>query len=262
MHLFAGTPTLSDLFQSFVPLPLIAILVVGGLVLYLSDVELHAEFGVRRSTLWFLVAWAFLLPVLFFSVSVLTETKIFVPRYFISTAPGVALLAGWVVRHIGTESARRNVGLWLVIVSIVSSALTGGFLHGGEDWSRAMVKVRDLANGTQMPVLICTGFVEGGDPARLASPVVREAYFAPLALYPGGGKLIPLPYRLNNLTLPYMEEVSANVLQQQNRFIVVARGDGGLYQTWLQGRFSERRYKAEPVGNFGNVHVTLFSLSP
>jgi len=33
-----------------------------------------------------------------------------------------------------------------------------------------MANVRDLAHGTEMPVLICTGVVEGGDPARFANP--------------------------------------------------------------------------------------------
>lgn len=41
-----------------------------------------------------------------------------------------------------------------------------------------MAKVRDLAQGTEMPVLISPSFVEGGDPARFANPAVREAYFA------------------------------------------------------------------------------------
>jgi hypothetical protein len=191
----------------------------------------------------------------------MTDTKIFVARYFLSTAPGVVLLAGWAVRRIGSERARRNVALSLVIVSVFSAALAG-FWHGGEDWRGAMAKVRDLAEGTQIPILICTGFVEGADPARLTNPVVREAYLAPLALYPGAGKLIPLPYRLGPLVLPYMEQIAANVLRDQARFIVVARGDGELYQTWLQGRFSEKGYRAELAGNFGNVRVTVFSLNP
>ncbi len=61
-----------------------------------------------------------------------------------------------------------------------------------------MAKVRDLAQGTEMPVLICTGFVEGGDPARVANP----------------------------------ED------------------------------FRKKRYRAEQTSNFGNVHVTVFSLRP
>ena len=48
----------------------------------------------------------------------------------------------------------------------------------------AMAKVRALAQGTKMPVLISSGFVEGGDPARFANPAVREeAYLAPLASF-------------------------------------------------------------------------------
>jgi len=46
-----------------------------------------------------------------------------------------------------------------------------------------MAKVRALAQGTKMPVLISSGFVEGGHPARFANPAVREAYFAPLASF-------------------------------------------------------------------------------
>jgi 4-amino-4-deoxy-L-arabinose transferase-like glycosyltransferase len=261
MHLFAGTPSMFDLLQSIAPLPITAILIGAGLALYLSKVKPSAESDVSRSTVLFLVAWAFLLPVLYFVVSVMTDTKIFVARYFLSTAPGVALLAGWIVRRAGAEPVRRNIALSLVIVSVFSSALAG-FWHGGEDWRGAMAKVRDLANGTQLPVLICTGFVEGGDPARLADRVVREAYLAPLALYPGAGQVIPLPYRLTAAALPYMEQVAESVLRDQARFIVVARGDGELYQAWLQGRFSEKRYRAEQAGNFGNVHVTVFSLRP
>ena len=261
MHLFAGTPSIFDLLQSIAPLPITAILIGAGLVLYFHKVRLEAATDVSRSTILFFIGWAFLLPVLYFLVSVLTETKIFVPRYFLSTAPGVALLAGWVVRRIGSEPPRRNVAFSLVIVSVFSAAL-GGFWHGGEDWRGAMAKVRDVAKGKQMPVLVCTGFVEGGNPARLTDPVVREAYLAPLALYPAAGKVIPLPYRLTDAALPYLEQVVANNLGDQDRFIVVTRNDGDLYLTWLRGRLSEKRYRAEPAGNFGNVHVTVFSLNP
>jgi hypothetical protein len=161
----------------------------------------------------------------------------------------------------GTEAARRNVALSLVMISVFSTAIAG-FWHGGEDWRGAMAKVRDLAKGTEMPVLICAGFVEGGDPARFTNPAVREAYLAPLALYPGAGKVIPLPYRLTPMALPYMEQIAANDLRDQARFIVVSRGAGEIYQTWLQGRLSEKHYRAEAAGNFGNVHVTVFSLRP
>jgi len=36
-----------------------------------------------------------------------------------------------------------------------------------------MANMRALAHGTEMPVLICTGFVEGGDPARFANALMN-----------------------------------------------------------------------------------------
>jgi hypothetical protein len=63
MHLFAGTPSISDFLQGIVPLPITAILIGAGLALYLRNVKPRAESDAGRSTVVFLVAWAFLLPV-------------------------------------------------------------------------------------------------------------------------------------------------------------------------------------------------------
>jgi hypothetical protein len=200
-------------------------------------------------------AWALLPPLFCFLVSVFTETKLFVPRYYIAAAPGLALLAGWAIWSATASTARRIAAPAMFVAAVLSS---GQPFHGGEDWAGAMRAVRSVAGGSDMPVLVVSGFVEATDPSVLDDPKIREVLFAPLTMYPPAGKIVPLPFCLDRKSVAYLERILPAALENQTRFLFVSGWNGMPFEPWLRKRLAERGFRSESLGNFGNVGVYLF----
>jgi hypothetical protein len=198
--------------------------------------------------------WALAPPLLLFAISVLSTTKLFVPRYYISCIPGLCLLAGWMARSLADGSGQRIVATVLVVAAIFSF---GTAHHDTQDWSGAMRKIRSEDTG-DLPVLVASAFVEAADPKALEDPRLRDVLFAPQQMYPPGGKLIRLPYRLDAESAKYFESVLP-ALEIQNRFVLVVVNEGLAFEPWLRGRLAAQGFRPESLANFGSVGVFRFS---
>jgi len=264
-HSFAGTPGFGDLLGSIAPPVLAGSIILGFLAAWLALPRLNHETtgdprkgggGFEKQAVLLTVCWAVLPPLVCYAVSVFTSAKLFVPRYYIASAPGLALVAGWLIRSNTAGSARRIVAVALAVGAILSF---GTLHHGGDDWAGAMRAVRSTAGASDIPVLVASGFVEASDPKALEDPSLREMLFAPLAMYPSAGKLIRLPFRQDKESIPYMEGVIATALEHRSRFLFVGRWQGLSFEPWLRGRLADRGFQSESLGDFGNVGVFLFS---
>src|SRR5262245_37283343 len=130
-----------------------------------------------------------------------------------------------------------------------------------ENWAAPMRTVRSVAGGSDMPVLVASGFVEASDPAALEDPKLREVLFAPLTMYPPGGRVIRLPFRLDKSSIPYLERVLAKDLEGQTRFLFVGRLYGLTFEPWLRTRLAERGFRSEQIAGFGNIGIYLFRVN-
>jgi 4-amino-4-deoxy-L-arabinose transferase-like glycosyltransferase len=254
VHSFAGTPQFSDLFASIASPVLAGSLAVGLLLARLIFPNPNRGPAPLRDSLLLASGWALAPPLLLFAISVLSPTKLFVPRYYISCIPGLCMLAGWMARSLAAGPGQRIVATVLVLASILSF---GTAHHRAEDWSGAMGKIRSEGNGDLL-VLVASSFVEATDPKALEDPRLREVLFAPLEMYPPGGKLIRLPYRLDVESAKYMERILP-VLEHQNRFVLVVVYEGLAFELWLRGRLSAQGFRSESLGNFGSIGVFQFS---
>ena len=123
-----------------------------------------------------------------------------------------------------------------------------------------MAKVRALTAAGDTPVVMPSGFLEATSPEALTVPSLREVLFAPLALYPAGGKLIGLPIHLDAKSQPYLEAIVETDLQHRTRFVLVCEWEQKVtYELWLRGRLASQGFRSESQGNFGDVGVFLFS---
>jgi hypothetical protein len=104
-----------------------------------------------------------------------------------------------------------------------------------------------------------SGFVEAADPKALDDPRLREVLFAPQEMYPPGGTLIRLPYRLDAQSAAYIEQRVLPALEHQNRFVLVVRFEGRTIEPWLRGRLATQGFRLESLGNFGSLLVFRFS---
>jgi hypothetical protein len=77
-------------------------------------------------------------------------------------------------------------------------------------------------------------------------------------MYPPGGRLVRLPYRLNEESAKYVERILP-ALENEPRFVLVVQYQGDTFEPWLRGRLAPRGFRSESLGDFGSVGVFRFS---
>jgi 4-amino-4-deoxy-L-arabinose transferase-like glycosyltransferase len=254
-HSFVGSPAFSGLFASIAPPVLAGSLVVGLLLAMRFRPERDPSPAPPRDSVLLSAGWALVPPLLLFAISVLSPVKLFVPRYYMSCIPGVCLLAGWMARSLVGAAGQRIVATVLVVVAIFCY---GTAYHSSENWSGAMGRIRSESSAS-LHVLVASGFVEAADPKALRDPRVSEVLFAPLEMYPPGGTLLRLPYRLDAESAGFVERLLP-ALQQESRFVLaVCWPEGVTFEPWLRGRLAPAGFRSESLGDFGAVRVFRFS---
>ena len=259
-HAFVGVPNVSEFLAAIVPPLLAAPVALGLLVGWLGSPRHPLERpknAAPKEGVLLAAVWALLPLTTLYLFSVFTRSDLFLPRYYVSAAPGLALLFGCWIRTAATTRARTIAGAVLVICATLSF---GSRQHGDADWAGAMAKVRALTAAGDTPVVMPSGFLEATGPEALTVPSLREVLFAPLALYPAGGKLIGLPIHLDAKSQPYLQAIVETDLQHRTRFVLVCEWEQKVtYELWLRGRLASQGFRSESQGNFGDVGVFLFS---
>jgi len=134
-------------------------------------------------------------------------------------------------------------------------------LHGSEDWRGAMAAVRSIARDKDFPVVVASSFIEGADPANFPELTSTSYLLAPLSMYPVEGRIIPVPYRLDENSRQFIEQVCARSLEGRDRFVLVTRGPDDLANHALANSFRSRfallGFRITDLGRLG-VNVFLF----
>ena len=257
MKTFASTPRANQFFESLTPATASASILAGLLLAYLLIPGITVRWAADRPKTMLLTAWAAFTPAVYFALGLFTDIKLFVPRYCLSMAPGLALLAGCAMRSFAPERARRIMACSLALTAVAAFGVLTRFNHGGQDWRGAMRAVRSVAGGTDMPVLVVSRFVEALEPAKLADPRLRDILFSPLLIYPPAGKVVRLPPRVDR---EYLDQVVNTVLRNQSSFLMVDFSDSPV-PLWLGGRLEPQAPSVQRLGNFGLVDVRLIRLN-
>jgi hypothetical protein len=255
-HSFSGTPGLADFWGILIPPTLIGSLILGfGLANFLV-----AGFHVRLrrlepSTLVLVGTWALLPCVLLFGVSSISTVKVFIPRYLLSAAPGLALLAGWLICAVRPPRAQLFALSAFTLATIFSS---GGLLHPshGGDWRAAIDDVRKTAVNPTMPVLVRSGFIESASFDGQSGDPEPQYFHAPLLAYPPSGRIVLLPGRLDQNARAILETAASSLLESSRTFLLVTSGDS-VYEYWLLGRLSRAGFKIEHTTVYGGKGSTL-----
>jgi hypothetical protein len=238
MIVYAPSPPLGDLRAALAP-PILAAagagVVIGARVLGRDSVERAAP--IARAGLVLLIAWHLVPQLVLYSVSKLTTTRIFWPRYALCGAPGLALLAAWSARAL---EPRARVAAAALVVALSLSAHARRY-HTAEDWRAVQAAVVEEVRSPDTPVLIGPGFIEAARLDWVENEGPGHDYLlAPIWRYPMPGKLVLLPYRLDEETEAWLERVvEREKLASAERFVVVARGlPPPPWRAWLSGRLA------------------------
>jgi hypothetical protein len=239
-------PDMQGLFEYISPPPLVTCIGAGVLVAFLVLPSLKAHWRPTKSSTVLMVAWMLFPLFLFFILGRVTTIRLFIPRYLLPYTPGIALLVGCLVRAFDPARARMFVAAAIVIMSVCALGRYG-FRHSGDDWRGTMAAVRAAASGTEIPVLISSAFLGAQTPEDISNSKLKEAFFTPEIMYPAAGRIVHLPFVLDE---NYLDSVIETELAGKHEFLFVGPR---AWVTWFKVRLRQRRPVVEHLGPYGSM---------
>lgn len=209
-----------------------------------------------------LVAWTVLPPTIVFLVSELSSVQMFLTRYFLCSQAGLALLVAVLLRGFDPPGLRAGAATVFALLAIFADSRD---THVLEDWRAMSAALRaEIVDDT--PVLLNAGFVEAGDVEWLGLPAEddrKQFLLAPTSYYPMRGVVSVLPYRIDDDTRAYMENVVVPSLEGVDRFVAVARQRRDPWiRAWFDGRFGAHGYEARELYASASLYAVLYERLP
>jgi hypothetical protein len=257
-HSFAPTPTPADLISAVFPIRLIAGFCLSALVVGARSVGqlFRRELLVTPHRL-FLMGWHLIPIVSLWAVSVFSDAKLFVSRYYLWSTPALALFVASLLSEIPSTRTRRKMELCILAALCCRSVTWGPAAHGGEDWRGALAAARRIATKNSV-LMVRAAFNESRYDSSLGSTVSGNPNLAPLAMYPVDHKVELAPFGLTPPERERLEEVASDVLRRHTTLLFVNRPSGPAVDQWLLGRFSGTKYRIDGVGGFAGLELLLF----
>jgi hypothetical protein len=211
------------------------------------------------------VLWALTAPLLLYVVSTFSEAHVFVPRYFLPYAPGLALCVAIVV----TSFDRHIVALAFLTGLIAMAALPlrhpTSIRHTVNlgDWGAAVAFLNAQAAIDDVPVLMRSQYPESN--FLPLTPVEDNPNFSQLSYYATRARVIPLPASFGGQLRSLVDDLLRTTLRSTTRFLFVSyNGPPGLPQpfiAYLQGKLGPS-WKVRNLREFDGVVITEFALQP
>lgn len=258
-HSFATTPSVTDLAGAVVPLRVLVGLCVGVLLARIrtNRLVLRQPSQFRREQIFF-AAWHVIPIVLLWLISLLSDAKLFFPRYYLWSVPGLALFVATLVGGIRSARAQTAVEFCVVAALCCRPINWGPSAHGGENWRGALNAAKKVLQGDSV-LMLRTAFVEphtgGGD----LDSTIEDPTLAPLAMYPVDCNVVSAPIGLGFGETQRLEKIVSGVVQRHTTLVFVSRRYGPPVDTWLLGRFSGTGYRVTRLGEFDGLIGIVFT---
>lgn len=256
-HAFTPPPGVENLLTGLIPCSLAGALVLLVWIAMSLRHEANLSSGSWKTAL-LIGTWAWLPPLMLYALAVSSDLRLYVAKYYSSSLPGQALLAGALLASITRAGVRRALIVAIALVSLLASGRLKGQSHGNENWRDALAFVRSEA-GTA-PVLLVSGFVEASSFPVLQDPKLRDIFFAPELLYGEPRRTIRLPNGFNGRPGAEMENI-VKQLRHNPRFYLVTENPDRGYEMWLLGALGSAGSHCTTLstGNrFGYLWITRF----
>lgn len=263
---FSPIPTWSSLQSMLLPArPMLFFLILTVLCAgFILRIKLNFSQHDRISLAFSLLAGPF--PVLlFFAISHLTESRLFVPRYMVPAVPGLALFYGWVIGRLEPIAVRYYIGIGTLAMILFAQWMIGNWNHENDDWrgalNRAAILNNVLNNGDNSALVLYTSYVESASLETLNKPEHRAYILSPLAAYPAKTThIVALPLGTDVASRAYWDSEFQRTVQSCGNFTVILRAY--FYQTWwgdyLVRYATEHGYRLANKETFGQEsHMLL-----
>ena len=204
-----------------------------------------------------------IVPVLIlYGVSLGTSIHIFVPRYCLVAAAGIALFWALIFSRFRSRAVRLLFCISLIALSAWSyiAAPTAG-QH--EFPMKYILDALEKGAATDnAPVLLCSNYIESDFTVMPLESPKTSPLFAPLSYYQLSVPVVPLPRDLNNETVRVASLFLAQAEQKHERFLAAAHfgSDFGSYETlqWLEQK-APADYTSRKLGIINGFEILEFS---
>ena len=195
----------------------------------------------------------------FFAVSAATPVHLVIPRYLTVVAPGSALTWALLTSRIDSRMLRQIFCVGLVAVTVFQCFRSPLSRRHELNFKQAHAFINaNVANDKdQIPVLICSAFIESNFEPLPASSTSENALVSQVSYYPVDASVVFLPMSLNDDTVRIGSQTVLAAAQRHRRFFAVAPPTS--YQTidWLTN-YSRGAFTAQLLGDFDEIVVVEF----
>jgi hypothetical protein len=211
-------PTTYQAFARLFPLGSLGLPVLGCLVGFLN-IPFKFKPGQIR-VLFLLLCWAFGPVLLHYAISVFGHTNVFIDRYYIWRAPGVALLVAYLLNRIDSEKfVKVAIAVWAMFMVPVEIFRR----YQMDDWQQVAQFITD--NAADEVLLLNTGLLEL-DNVPYPEDSTSIAYLSsPFTVYPVENPtiLIPLSFEGGNQEYYLKQSIVPKINKLKSFVLIVAK---------------------------------------
>jgi len=250
-----GMPHLGAVLFVILP-PEVLVAMAAGIAVVAGRMRRDADVAARDpAALALLWVWVAAPPIALFAITWLIGAGVLGPQHVTVSAPAVALLAAWAIRHLAPSQVRRIVVVCMVIVSLI---LGNSHRQYTDDWRQAIAYANALVVDPSTPVLVRSGLVQTSRIDWLTDAHRTPILLAPVKAYPVDGAPVALPFGLSAAERRYLEEEVVPIAGSLSRLAVISWSIEDRVLPWLQGRLRSTGFELRDRRTFGSVVVAVF----
>ena len=244
---FAVPPTVIQLLKMcFHPTLLVAIGLGCLLILVQSGKPKWQMVSIRPESVFLLLSWLLLGPIVFFVAARLTHHTFFATRFQLFAEPAFLLLAAWLIAGLQKESRRLILLAYFSALVLNPGSLLESWKASVASWREPIQLLEAKSQSESPPVFVASGLVESDAVDWKNLSPATHRLFAPLSAYPIRNPAIPLPYQFGDDVKEFVRKTPMD-----RRCFLLAAADSEL-GPWMKGYMEQQGFHAEvvPVNNF------------
>jgi len=188
-------------------------------------------------------------------VSSLTNTHVFVDRYCLVAAPGIALCWGLLLSRIRSRSCQFV--FCFVLLAWAAQVQFVAPVHG-HSWKPALDVANKATSIDHAPVLICSDLVEA-DHGPIPTDIYSTWLYAPLSYYHVQSQVVPLPRSLNAAAEAQVRNFLTTATPAHRRFLLMGYYSGSsTILSWVDAT-TKSSYISNPLGTYDGVSVIEYT---
>jgi len=262
-HSFAPMPGAYDLVSAYFPIPVMTAILGAAIAGILLTADSQSAPSRPSDELVLAGLVAFIPPFLCFLASRLTHLGLFLGRYFVGYAAGLAVCSGVLLASVRSGRAARAVMISIALFQLTSLGLLirnraqGHTMHRG-DWAAAVKFVDQNTAADGAPALVRSQYIESD--FNPIEPVNDNPMFSQFAPYPSRSHLAGLRATLNEAEV---ERTLNGVLSGSGfpgRFLLMSYDSPkplAPLVTFLAGHLGPA-FSLRELGDFDGIHVLEF----